>query len=160
MRTARTLLGAAVLFVLGLMPQMARACVATYADFNLDTAQGEVEAWAWVEDYYDQSPCFDETYSTWQYWEHRYEAGVYIQSPTQNSAYDYDSPLIYVPYGGGSASAYASLSVQGDPGIYSIDWELWIFCTIGQYFFGDGGGDVVEVPLAFFYIVEIEEYQN
>jgi hypothetical protein len=155
MRTARTLVGAALLFVLGLMPQTASACVATYADFNVDTTQAEVEAWAWVEDYYDQSPCFDEIYSTWPYWEHRYEAYVQIQSPTTNSAYDYQSTW-YVPYGGGSASAFSSLSVEDDPGVYSIDWQLLIFCIIGQYFFGDGGNDVVEVP----YIVVIEEYQN
>jgi hypothetical protein len=31
--------------------------------------------------------------------------------------------------------------------MYDIDWDAGIFCTIGQWFFGSGGSDVVEVPL-------------
>lgn len=144
MRTARTLLCATVLFV-GLLPHMAGACMAAYMDFNVDTAQAEIEAWSYVEDYYSSSPCFDSA-SSWQYWEHYYEAHINLRSPTGNWASD-SASTGYVPYGGGSATAYHYLSFQGDAGMYNIDWTAWIICTVGGYILNTGDGDVVEAPL-------------
>jgi hypothetical protein len=140
MKTFRTALGATVLFVLGSVPQLARAqyefCVMAYTDFAVNTTEGEVEAWAWVEDYFSGGYCGESAYYQWGYWEHTYFASASIESPTQNSAYDEDS-MANIPYGGGWADASTSLSMEGDPGWFHIDWCVNIWCTIGDLFFGE-----------------------
>jgi hypothetical protein len=136
MRTSRAALCATLLLVLGSAPQFAEACTATYLDFNVNTAQSKIEAWSWVEDYYNFSPCFDEAYWALGWWSHSYHASVHITSPTQNLAYHIDS-LPNVDYGGGSASAYASLSYVGESGLYDIVLESWIDCNWSAMFAHD-----------------------
>jgi hypothetical protein len=134
MNIYRTLLSATSLLVLGSAPQLAQAqCVAAYWDYDVDTVQEEIVAWAFVEDYFNTTYCGLEAYYQWGYWEHSYFASVEIESPTQASAYD-DDGLALIPYGGGSAYASASISYVGDPGNYIIEYFVRIFCTVGGYF--------------------------
>jgi hypothetical protein len=143
MRTSRAALCATVLLVLGSAPQFAEACTATYLDFNVNTAQSKIEAWSWVEDYYNFSPCFDEAYWALGWWSHSYQASVHITSPTQNVAWHVDS-LPNVDYGGGSASAYASISYIGEPGTYVIELEADIGCNWGGMFVQDVQHHIVQ----------------
>ena len=146
MKISRTLLSSAALLVSGLAPQAGRTCVATYTDFYLDPVNQELDAWSSVEDYFDESYCLSQAYYQWYYWEHSYEASVNIESPTQNSAYDFDN-LASIPYGGGSAYASTSLSFIGDPGDYIIETILRIFCTVvGDYFVEELDDEVVTIP--------------
>jgi len=125
MRISRTSLCTTVLLVLASMPRTAEACVATYLDFNVNTSTNKVDAWAFVEDYYD-SECFS---GSWGYYEHSYLATVYVVSPTQNYASDGDAQYNVV-YGGGSANAFASLSFQDDSGVFDVSFEVNIWCSI------------------------------
>jgi hypothetical protein len=102
----------------------------------VDLASHEVDAWAWVEDYYDEGSCFWESYQYWYYWEHWYHASVNIVSPTQNSSYDEDNQGTFA-YGGGSAQVFASLSFDEDFGDYIIEVILRIYCNIGGLFVDD-----------------------
>lgn len=123
MKTYWTMMGAVALFVLALIAQPAGACVAVYQDYNVNASEEEVEAWAILED------C---EMGGQGYYEHYYEAAVDIESQSQNSASDYTITGNY-PYGGGSVEAYATLSYDEDPGLFSIELEVEIHCSaIGQ----------------------------
>lgn len=140
MKTPWAQTSAAAVLVLGLMPQLAAACVAVYGDHNVDTTQGEVQAWVWVED------CDDMGATNPPYFEHQYYASVHIDSPTQNSAGDNDiaGPIAYA---GGSADAYASISYDGDLGGYDIEFEVSILCSLlGQILSGVEEEDDVPAP--------------
>lgn len=149
MNFTRAILSSVALLVLGTIPAVsaAQTCVVTYMDHNIDTTENEVQAWASVEDYFDTYPCFDYAYNEWFYWSHSYEATVDIESPTQNSAYDYDGQAS-VSYGGGSADAYAELSFTGDLGVYEIFLTILINCTVGGDFIDDDD-DIppIEIPI-------------
>jgi murein DD-endopeptidase MepM/ murein hydrolase activator NlpD len=109
------------------MSRLAEACTASYLDFNVNTATNKVDAWAFVEDYYD-----NECNYGWGYFFHDYLATVQIVSPTQNYATDGDAQYGVVG-GGGSASAFASLSFQGDAGVFDISLEVSIWCSVVGY---------------------------
>ena len=127
MKTHRILLLSGTLCVLASMPQMVGACVLAYTDSYVDTTQSTVSAWSTVEDYFNDPYCYQQI-GYWGYFEHSYEARVSITSPTQNWVSDEDA-VSNVPYGGGSASAFISVSYVGDPGDYEINWWNWIFCS-------------------------------
>lgn len=140
MQTSRTFRLATVLFVLGLVPEIAGACVGVYTDFSIDAEESELTAWGAVADSYNGGYCFATAYSQWGYWEHTYEASVDIESPTMNTASDSDT-WPDIPYGGWAANASATISFDDDPGQYIIIWALRIYCTVGgwfvDYFFED-----------------------
>jgi hypothetical protein len=149
MKTSTKLLGAVAFFILGSAPQLAQAqlefCVATYTDFEVNTAEGEVVAWAWVEDYFSGGDCFTISYFQWGFWAHAYFASASIVSPTQRSAY-YENFTDLIAYGGGSASASTFLSYIDESGEYDIEWVIWIYCILGEYFVSHFDGQVVYVP--------------
>lgn len=53
MRIIGAVVGASALLVLGSLPRSAEAqCAVAYGDFNVNTAQGTIEAWSFTEDYF------------------------------------------------------------------------------------------------------------
>jgi hypothetical protein len=141
--------------VVAALPQIGGACVATYTDVSYNEAENKVEAWAFVEDYFNSGYCFQEVGPYWYYWEHSYEATVTITSPTQNSSADVAS-MSNVSYGGGSASAYAWLPGDGDPGVYDVETDLEIFCSVIWGLFVDEHDDfTISVPHLLLYTMFI-----
>jgi hypothetical protein len=110
-----------------LLPVASEACVVVYLDAWEDS--GYVYGSVFVEDYYDFGSCYYDVIGEWTYWEHSYDAAVYIESPTQNTASDSDS-MNDVAYGGGSAGADALISTAGDHGPYTVGLSTGIVCTV------------------------------
>jgi hypothetical protein len=129
MKITGALVSATVLLVLASMPRLAEAqCGVAYGDYDVNEAEGTIEAWTFVQETFEPECPWAGGYQ-WGYFEHHYATTVEIESPTQNSAYDEDYQVM--PYGGGGASTFTSISYLGDPGEYVIDLFIGVSCTIG-----------------------------
>jgi hypothetical protein len=130
MRITEALVGATALLVLVSMPRSAEAqCGVAYGDYEINEAEGTIDAWAVAEEYIFPGCPWTDAYQWGFYFEHHYSTSVTIESPTGRIAHAEDYQVAI--YGGGGASAFTSLSYFGDPGVYDIDWFIGVICTIG-----------------------------
>lgn len=128
MKVSRALCAAA-LFVFGSVPQLVNACITVYLDHDIDTTSEEVQAWSYVEDCYGMGGSNPPPY------QHQYYAAVDIYGPAQQDHdFNYSGPTTY---GGDSSYSYGFVSYDGAPGVYDIEWEVWILCSLAGYFFQD-----------------------
>ena len=129
MRITEALVSTAALLVLGSMPLSAEAqCGVAYGDYGVNEVEGTIDAWSYVEEYVIPECPWYNAYQ-YGYYEHIYSVTAQITGPTQNVAYNEGGSVM--PYGGGNAGTFTSLSYIDDPGEYIVDWFIGVFCTLG-----------------------------
>ena len=144
------LIASTSLMAMLMLPQDATACTVTYADYGLNATGTAVEAWGEATDYYDQPYCdpADWVYTV-GYFEHVYDVFVQVTSPSGQRS-DSDQESATEPYGGGTATASASLPVNGEVGTYTVNTYVAIYCSYLEAYIARqvaGGQEEIECNL-------------